>query len=100
MTLAFRDCLVDQGGDFTLAADFAIPRGARVAVSQAAVPAELEDSRRRIEALEAERSLLAREARLGGDVGRRLTELEAAVRRASARGVLIVAGSWIWTRAE
>jgi type VI secretion system protein VasG len=52
---------------------------ARVAVSQAAIPPELEDCRRRIEALEAERGLLEREVRLGHDVGPRLGELQAAL---------------------
>ena len=41
---------------------------ARVAISQHAVPAEVEDSRRRIEALETELEIIAREAAVGVDV--------------------------------
>ena len=40
---------------------------ARVAISQHAVPAEVEDSRRRIEALETELEIIAREAQVGID---------------------------------
>ena len=48
---------------------------ARVAISQHAVPAEVEDCRRRIEALETELEILGREEAIGMDAG---------VRRASA----------------
>ncbi len=41
---------------------------ARVAISQHAVPAEVEDSRRRIEALDTELEIIAREAAVGVDV--------------------------------
>src|SRR4051794_24131822 len=64
---------------------------ARAAISQHAVPAEVEDSRRRIEALNTELQIVAREATVGIDVGareskakerlaeeqKRLTQLEA-----------------------
>src|SRR5919108_291560 len=49
---------------------------ARVAISQHAVPAEVEDSRRRIEALETELAIIGREAAVGIDT----IEREAAVR--------------------
>jgi type VI secretion system protein VasG len=44
---------------------------ARAAISQHAVPAEVEDSRRRIEALETELQIVAREGAVGIDVGDR-----------------------------
>jgi type VI secretion system protein VasG len=44
---------------------------ARVAVSQHATPAEVEDCRRRIEALEIEEGIIGREAAVGVDVGSR-----------------------------
>jgi type VI secretion system protein VasG len=64
---------------------------ARAAISQHAVPAEVEDSRRRIEALQTELQIVARESAVGIDVGdreskakerqveeqKRLTQLEA-----------------------
>ncbi|MBQ0946261.1 type VI secretion system ATPase TssH [Ideonella sp. 4Y16] len=50
---------------------------ARVAVSQHAIPAEVEDSRRRIEALEIEQGIIAREAAAGVDTGERGPEVEA-----------------------
>ncbi|HEY8946626.1 MAG TPA: AAA family ATPase, partial [Polyangiaceae bacterium] len=49
---------------------------ARVAVSQHAVPPEVEDSRRRIEALQNEREILARERSIGFEVGDRPAEVE------------------------
>ena len=49
---------------------------ARVAVSQHAVPAELEDSQRRIEALTQELEIIARERKIGIDIGKRATEAE------------------------
>ncbi len=44
---------------------------ARVAISQHAVPAEVEDSRRRIEALETEQGIIAREQAVGVDTAAR-----------------------------
>jgi type VI secretion system protein VasG len=49
---------------------------ARVAISQHAVPAEVDDSRRRIEALETEIEIIAREQAVGIDVGKRDTEAQ------------------------
>ena len=49
---------------------------ARVAVSQHAIPAEVEDSRRRIEGLEVERDIIAREAAVGIEVGTRAKEVD------------------------
>jgi type VI secretion system protein VasG len=47
---------------------------ARVAVSQHAIPAEVEDCRRRIEALEIEEGIIGRESAVGVNVGARGTE--------------------------
>jgi type VI secretion system protein VasG len=47
---------------------------ARVAISQSAVPAEVEDCRRRIEALETELDIIGRETAVGVDTTRRETE--------------------------
>ena len=52
---------------------------ARVAVSQHAVPAELEDSQRRIEALTQELEIIDRERKIGIDIGKRATEVEQAL---------------------
>src|SRR5205814_5931833 len=49
---------------------------ARVAISQAATPPAVEDSRRRIERLAAEASALARETATGADHRRRIAELK------------------------
>jgi type VI secretion system protein VasG len=49
---------------------------ARVAVSQHAVPAEVDDSRRRIQALETEQEILKRETNVGMDHAARLAELD------------------------
>ena len=49
---------------------------ARVAVSQHAVPAEVDDCRRRIQALEVELNILKREASVGLDHKTRLAEIE------------------------
>jgi type VI secretion system protein VasG len=49
---------------------------ARVAVSQHAVPAEVDDCRRRIQALSTEKEILGRESAVGVNHGARLTELE------------------------
>ena len=64
---------------------------ARVAISQAAIPAELEDTRRRLEALEAERTLLEREARLGSGSDRRLGELRESTEQEQARAAALEA---------
>ncbi|MBQ0961307.1 type VI secretion system ATPase TssH [Ideonella sp. 4Y11] len=58
---------------------------ARVAVSQHAIPAEVEDSRRRIEALEIEQGIIAREAAAGVDTGERGPEVEAKLAAERAR---------------
>src|SRR3954469_5605871 len=62
---------------------------ARVAISQAAIPAELEDCRRRLDSMAAERSLLEREARLGHGSDRRLAELAEAVEQEQARAAAL-----------
>ncbi|HYZ63985.1 MAG TPA: type VI secretion system ATPase TssH [Acetobacteraceae bacterium] len=49
---------------------------ARVAVSQHAVPPAVEDTRRRIAALETERDIIAREAAIGIDAGDRAAQVE------------------------
>src|SRR5213076_1088245 len=49
---------------------------ARVAVSQHAVPAEVDDCRRRIQALETEKEILGREAAVGMDHKSRLAEVD------------------------
>jgi type VI secretion system protein VasG len=49
---------------------------ARVAVSQHAIPAEVEDCRRRIESLEVEQGIVKREQNVGVDVGRRGLDVE------------------------
>jgi len=49
---------------------------ARVAVSQHATPPEVEDSRRRIEALQIELEMIAREEATGFDTGSRRTDVE------------------------
>jgi type VI secretion system protein VasG len=61
---------------------------ARVAVSQHAVPAEVEDSRRRIEALETELGIIAREADAGFAIGTR--EADARQKRAEEQARLAV----------
>ncbi|MGP1254701.1 MAG: type VI secretion system ATPase TssH [Kiloniellales bacterium] len=52
---------------------------ARVAISQHAIPAEVDDSRRRIEALETEREIIGREAAVGYDTSERSDAVEAAM---------------------
>ncbi len=49
---------------------------ARVAVSQHAVPPEVDDCRRRIQALETEREIIAREAAIGIDIKSRLSSVD------------------------
>ena len=58
---------------------------ARVAVSQHATPAEVEDSRRRIEALDIEREIVLREQDVGIDIGKRLSEVDAQLADERAR---------------
>ena len=52
---------------------------ARVAVSQHAIPAAVEDSRRRIEALEIEAAIIGREAAIGIAIGSRDTDVAASL---------------------
>ncbi|WP_321799991.1 type VI secretion system ATPase TssH [Caballeronia sp. J97] len=54
---------------------------ARVAVSQHATPAQVDDCRRRIEALEVEAQIVAREANAGFDVGTRADDVAARLAR-------------------
>jgi type VI secretion system protein VasG len=58
---------------------------ARVAVSHHATPAEVEDSQRRIEALETERQIIAREGAIGVDVADRARKVEEALTGERAR---------------
>jgi type VI secretion system protein VasG len=58
---------------------------ARVAVSQHAVPPEVEDSRRRIESLENERDIIVRERSIGIDVGERSEQVERALESETTR---------------
>ena len=57
---------------------------ARVAVSQHAVPAEVDDCRRRIQALETEQGILGREASVGMNHSARLADLSAHLTRERA----------------
>ncbi|CAH0180130.1 Chaperone protein ClpB [Pseudomonas sp. Bi70] len=52
---------------------------ARVAISLHAVPAEVDDSRRRIEALETELAIIGREQAIGVNIGSRLLDVDAAL---------------------
>ena len=52
---------------------------ARVAISLHAVPAEVDDSRRRIESLETERAIIGREQAIGVAIGSRLLDVDAAL---------------------
>ena len=58
---------------------------ARVAVSQHATPPEVEDCRHRIEALDTEMEIIAREEAVGLAVGERRTSVEAALKDEHAR---------------
>ncbi len=58
---------------------------ARVAISQAAVPAEVDDSRRRIEALETEREIIGREKAIGLDTAERERSTEEKLEQERAR---------------
>jgi type VI secretion system protein VasG len=66
---------------------------ARVAMSQAAMPAALEDSERRIAAIDTERGILERESATGADHGSRRAELDAA-RAAAEREREALAKRW------
>lgn len=50
---------------------------ARVAISQSAMPAEVEDCKRHIEAIENELAIIAREKKVGVDTGKRQADAEA-----------------------
>ncbi len=52
---------------------------ARVAISLHAVPAEVDDSRRRIESLETERAIIGREQAIGVTIGSRLLDVDTAL---------------------
>jgi type VI secretion system protein VasG len=66
---------------------------ARVAVSQHATPAEIEDIERRLQALEVEAAIIAREAQVGMDTGDRGPDVDAQL--ATARSELDAAkGRW------
>ncbi|GAB1576069.1 type VI secretion system ATPase TssH [Bordetella petrii] len=71
---------------------------ARVAVSQHAVPAALEDARRRIEALETEQRIAAREARLGAADEARVARIDEDLAQARAQEHEL-AGRWEAERA-
>ena len=58
---------------------------ARVAVSHHAKPPEVEDCQRRIEGLETERQIIAREAAIGIDVAQRARRVAEALQREAAR---------------
>lgn len=58
---------------------------AKIAIGQNATPAELEDSRRRRDALAAERESLAREAGAGADHAKRLGEIDAEAAQVNER---------------
>lgn len=58
---------------------------ARVAVSHHATPAEVEDSQRRIEALQTEREIIARESAIGVDIGERARNVEEALHKEGER---------------
>lgn len=58
---------------------------ARVAVSQHAMPAEVEDCKRRIESLEIEQGIIGREAQVGVHIGDRGTTVEESLAKERAR---------------
>ena len=66
---------------------------ARVAISQAAEPAEVEDCRRRIEGLETELAIIARESAVGVDTGERARRAEASLEVERAR-LTELTGRW------
>ncbi len=66
---------------------------ARVAISQHAVPAEVDDSRRRIEALTTELEIIGRDETAGYDIGGRRDDAEAAKTEEEAR-LEVLNGRW------
>src|SRR5690606_32927694 len=58
---------------------------ARVAIGQHAIPAEVDDCRRRIEALKTEQEILGREAAVGLDHSKRAREIAAAMEEENGR---------------
>lgn len=68
---------------------------ARVAISLHAVPAEVDDSRRRIEALTTELSIIGREQAIGIDTGKRRVDAEAAL---AAEGDRLAALEARWSK--
>ncbi len=64
---------------------------ARVAVSLHATPAEVDDCRRRIESLEVEQGIIAREKAIGIDIGKRETEVNENLATESTRLVTLEA---------
>ena len=62
---------------------------ARVAVSQHAIPAEVEDSRRRIESLEIEQGIIGREEAVGVHIGVRGSDVEEKLAAERARLVVL-----------
>ena len=64
---------------------------ARVAVSLHATPAEVDDCRRRIESLEVEQGIIAREQAIGIDIGKRETEVTESLATERARLVTLEA---------
>ncbi len=67
---------------------------ARVAMSQSATPAEIEDLRRRIEQIDVELGILAREAATGSDHGERTAALTAA-RASAVEGLAALDERWL-----
>ena len=66
---------------------------ARVAISQFAVPAEVDDSRRRISAFETELEIIERDETAGYDVGERRTAISGAKADEAAR-LVVLTGRW------
>jgi type VI secretion system protein VasG len=66
---------------------------ARVAISQHAVPAEVDDSRRRIQSLETELQIIGREQAIGIDIGERETSVQASLTSERAR-LEVLEGRW------
>ncbi len=64
---------------------------ARVAVSQHATPAELEDSGRKLEALEIERQIVERESSIGIDCAERAVRIDQSIADEEARHAALVA---------
>ena len=70
---------------------------ARVAVSQHATPAEIEDLQRRLQVLEVERGIIAREAAVGIEVAERAARVEAGLAEARA-GLVAAEARWATER--